>query len=163
MGRSPRSVPAWRSRLSTKLINRRTDAPRRPNDLTIKDVKARAVVAPLKRPVRTAVGTIPSAPLVLIDVLTEQQRRTLIYFRVYRCCAQITSYRAVCRVCREPTHLQGWAGMRSRCIGCRGIRSFDQLMTRTNGNSTTRRMTSVARSTLPRNIPRSLRRCRPPS
>jgi hypothetical protein len=42
--------------------------------------------------------------------------------------------------------------------GCRGIRSLDQLMTRTNGNSTTRRMTSVARSTLPRNIPRSLRR-----
>ena len=42
------------------------------NDLTIRDVKARAVIAPLKRPVRTAVGTIPFAPLVLIDVLTEQ-------------------------------------------------------------------------------------------
>ena len=41
------------------------------NDLTIRDIRARAVVAPLKRPVRTAVGTIPSAPLVLIDVLTE--------------------------------------------------------------------------------------------
>ena len=39
-------------------------------DLIIRDIKARAVVAPLKRPVRTAVGTIPSAPLVLIDVLT---------------------------------------------------------------------------------------------
>jgi mandelate racemase len=42
------------------------------NDLTIREIKARAVVAPLKRPVRTAVGTIPSAPLILIDVLTEQ-------------------------------------------------------------------------------------------
>ena len=39
-------------------------------DLIIRDIKVRAVVAPLKRPVRTAVGTIPSAPLVLIDVLT---------------------------------------------------------------------------------------------
>ena len=41
-------------------------------DLTIRDIRARAVIAPLKRPVRTAVGTIPSAPLVLIDVSTEQ-------------------------------------------------------------------------------------------
>jgi mandelate racemase len=40
--------------------------------LTIRDVKARAVVAPLKRPIRTAVGTMPSAPLVLIDVTTEE-------------------------------------------------------------------------------------------
>jgi hypothetical protein len=40
-------------------------------DLIIGDIKVRAVVAPLKRPVRPAVGTIPSAPLVLIDVLTQ--------------------------------------------------------------------------------------------
>ena len=40
--------------------------------LTIREINARAVLAPLKRPVRTAVGTIPSAPLVLIDVATEQ-------------------------------------------------------------------------------------------
>src|SRR3954464_10086057 len=41
------------------------------SSLTIAEVKARAVIAPLKRPVRTAVGTIPAAPLVLIDVRTE--------------------------------------------------------------------------------------------
>jgi mandelate racemase len=41
-------------------------------DLTVESLKVRAVVAPLSRPVRTAVGTIPSAPLVLIDVLTHQ-------------------------------------------------------------------------------------------
>ena len=41
-------------------------------DLTIRDIKARAVVAPLKHTVRTAVVSISSAPLVLIDVLTEQ-------------------------------------------------------------------------------------------
>jgi mandelate racemase len=40
--------------------------------LNIRDVKARAVVAPLKRPIRTAVGTIPSAPLILIDIVTDQ-------------------------------------------------------------------------------------------
>jgi mandelate racemase len=42
------------------------------SDLIIRDVKARAVVAPMKRAVRTAVGTIPAAPLVLIDLITEQ-------------------------------------------------------------------------------------------
>ncbi len=41
-------------------------------DLTIAGVTARAVVAPLTRPVRTAVGTIPAAPLVLIDVTTRE-------------------------------------------------------------------------------------------
>jgi mandelate racemase len=40
--------------------------------LTIRSVKARPVDAPLGRPIRTAVGTIPSAPLVLVDVLTEE-------------------------------------------------------------------------------------------
>ena len=42
------------------------------SDLVIEDVKARAVDAPLTRPIITSVGTIPSAPLVLIDVLTDQ-------------------------------------------------------------------------------------------
>jgi hypothetical protein len=41
-------------------------------DLTIHDVKARAVLAPLKQPIRTAVGTIPAAPLVLLDMLTNE-------------------------------------------------------------------------------------------
>ena len=40
--------------------------------LTIRTVTARAVAAPLPRPIRTALGTIPNAPLVLIDVATEQ-------------------------------------------------------------------------------------------
>ncbi len=38
----------------------------------IEDIEARAVIAPLARPVTTAVGTIPSAPLVLIDVIATQ-------------------------------------------------------------------------------------------
>jgi mandelate racemase len=39
--------------------------------LIIRDIRARAVLAPLRQPVRTAVGTIPSAPLVLVDLATE--------------------------------------------------------------------------------------------
>jgi mandelate racemase len=41
-------------------------------DLTIKGVTARPVIAPLARPVRTAMGTIPAAPLVLIDIATRE-------------------------------------------------------------------------------------------
>jgi mandelate racemase len=37
---------------------------------TIESLKARAVVAPLARPLRTASGEIPAAPLLLIDVAT---------------------------------------------------------------------------------------------
>lgn len=40
--------------------------------LTIRSIWARPVDVPLARPIRTAVGAIPSAPLMLIDVLTEE-------------------------------------------------------------------------------------------
>lgn len=40
--------------------------------LTIRSLKARAVVAPLARPLRTASGEIPAAPLLLLDLATEQ-------------------------------------------------------------------------------------------
>lgn len=40
--------------------------------LTIRGIRARAVDAPLVHPIRTAVGEVPSAPLVLIDVATEE-------------------------------------------------------------------------------------------
>ena len=40
--------------------------------LTIRDIRVRAVNAPLARPIRTAVGAIPSAPLLLIDINTDQ-------------------------------------------------------------------------------------------
>ena len=38
----------------------------------IRSVKARAVVAPISRPVKNAFGVIDAAPLVLIDVVTDQ-------------------------------------------------------------------------------------------
>jgi mandelate racemase len=40
--------------------------------LTIRSVRARAVVAPISRPVKNAFGVIEAAPLVLIDVETDQ-------------------------------------------------------------------------------------------
>ncbi len=40
--------------------------------LVIAEVRARAVDAPLTRPITTASGSLPSAPLILIDVETEQ-------------------------------------------------------------------------------------------
>jgi mandelate racemase len=43
-----------------------------PDSLTIRSLTARAVVAPLARPLRTASGEIPAAPLLLIDIATEQ-------------------------------------------------------------------------------------------
>ncbi len=40
--------------------------------LTVRSLTARPVIVPLERPIRTAVGTIPAAPLVLIDLMTEE-------------------------------------------------------------------------------------------
>jgi mandelate racemase len=40
-------------------------------DLTIREIRARPVVAPLPRPIRTASGDVLDAPLLLIDVLTD--------------------------------------------------------------------------------------------
>lgn len=42
------------------------------DSLLIRDIRARAIVAPLARPVRTASGSVDVSPLILIDVLTEQ-------------------------------------------------------------------------------------------
>lgn len=40
--------------------------------LTIRDIKARAIIAPLARPIKTAAGDVPAAPLVLIDIQTNE-------------------------------------------------------------------------------------------
>ena len=71
------------------------------NDLTIREVKARAVIAPLKRPVRTAVGTIPSAPLVLIDVLTEQGSAGRSYIFAYTPIALVPLVRLIEEIAAE--------------------------------------------------------------
>jgi mandelate racemase len=40
-------------------------------ELVIREIRALPVVAPLPRPIRTASGDVPDAPLLLIDVLTD--------------------------------------------------------------------------------------------
>lgn len=50
---------------------------------TITAIRARAVVVPLQRPMRTAVGLIPSSPLVLIDVDTSEEVRGSAYIFTY--------------------------------------------------------------------------------
>jgi mandelate racemase len=50
---------------------------------TIRSLRARSVLAPMPRPLRTASGAIPQAPLVLIDVQTDQDvvgRAYVFYF-----------------------------------------------------------------------------------
>ena len=70
-------------------------------DLIIRDIKVRAVVAPLKRPVRTAVGTIPSAPLVLIDVLTSHGSVGRSYIFAYTAAALVPLARLVSEIAEE--------------------------------------------------------------
>jgi mandelate racemase len=40
--------------------------------LTIDSISARAVLVPMSRPLRTAAGDVPAAPLVLVDVHTNE-------------------------------------------------------------------------------------------
>ena len=40
--------------------------------LQIKSVRLRAVSAPIRRPLQTSVGTVSSAALLLIDLMTDQ-------------------------------------------------------------------------------------------
>src|SRR6202046_5399236 len=70
-------------------------------ELIIRDIKVRAVVAPLKRPVRTAVGTIPSAPLVLIDVLTSDGTAGRAYIFAYTAAALVPLARLVSEIAEE--------------------------------------------------------------
>jgi mandelate racemase len=42
------------------------------NGLTIRDIQARAVLAPLRTPLVTSAGSFPKAPLLLIDINTEE-------------------------------------------------------------------------------------------
>jgi mandelate racemase len=42
------------------------------SELRIRSLKARAVMAPMRRPLATASGSITRAPLVLVDLETHQ-------------------------------------------------------------------------------------------
>jgi len=51
--------------------------------LTLRSIKATPVVVPLKRPVMAATGSIPQAPLVLVDLETEQGITGRAYVNAY--------------------------------------------------------------------------------
>lgn len=52
-------------------------------ELTVRDVQARGLDLPLSRPMETAAGVMPTAPLVLIDLLTEEGITGRSYLRAY--------------------------------------------------------------------------------
>src|SRR4029077_6866685 len=60
----------WNRALHNRAIRRRYQSMF--SKLTINSIAARAVLAPMPRPVRTASGDILAAPLVLVDVQTNE-------------------------------------------------------------------------------------------
>ena len=43
-----------------------------PAQLTVRDVRVRAVEVPMQRPIQTAGGAMATSPLVLVDLVTEE-------------------------------------------------------------------------------------------
>src|SRR5258705_12414239 len=64
--RTGRPAASWGGTVSSERTRMSTTT------ATIRSVKARAVIAPISRPVKNAFGVIEAAPLVLIDVATDQ-------------------------------------------------------------------------------------------
>jgi mandelate racemase len=71
--------------------------------LTVREVRSRAVVAPLSRPVRSAVGTIANAPLVLIDIATDHGIRGSAYVFAYTTTALAALHQVVTDIGAELT------------------------------------------------------------
>jgi mandelate racemase len=96
--------------------------------LTIQEVAARSVVVPLSRPVRTAVGTIASAPLVLIDVRTAEGVTGSAYIFAYNGAALAGLRRLVVDIGAElsgrpalPRDLMRGFDRRFRLLGWQGL------------------------------------------
>ena len=96
--------------------------------LTIAAVTARAVVAPLKRPLRTASGEIPGAPLVLIDLSTREGVTGSAYLFAYTNAALPALARLVADIGAElvgepaaPSDLMRHFERRFRLLGWQGL------------------------------------------
>jgi mandelate racemase len=105
-----------------------TQSPDQPAGATIVAVAARAVVAPLERAVRTAVGTIAEAPLVLIDVHTSDGGRGSAYVFAYTTTALAALQRLVLDIGAElagkrvlPRDLMRHFDRRFRLLGWQGL------------------------------------------
>jgi mandelate racemase len=96
--------------------------------LVIAGVTAKAVVAPLARPVRTAVGNIPAAPLVLIELATREGITGRAYVFAYTPTALAALHRLVGDIGAElvgmpaaPQTVMGHFDRRFRLIGWQGL------------------------------------------
>jgi mandelate racemase len=99
-----------------------------PTTLIVREIKVRAVNAPLKRPLRNAMGTIPSSPLVLIDVVTEQGITGRAYLFAYTLAALAPLARLVEEIGRDlkghsvvPAERQRDLDRRFRLLGWQGL------------------------------------------
>ncbi len=97
-------------------------------NLTIAGVTARAVVAPIARPVRTAVGTIPAAPLVLVDITTREGIAGKAYVFAYTPLALASLNRLIGDIgaelvgmCAAPQDVMRHFDRRFRLVGWQGL------------------------------------------
>src|SRR5260370_36904407 len=113
-------------------------------DLMIREIRARPVVAPLPRPIRTASGDVLDAPLLLIDVLTDAGVTGRAYAFAYtpltlRSLAQFVrdiapelignsvSPRARMRQMTTRLKLVGWPGFAGLVVRTLGMARWDAL------------------------------------
>src|ERR1700747_1648042 len=113
-------------------------------ELLIREIRARPVVAPLLRPIRTASGDVMDAPLLLIDVLTDVGVTGRAYAFAYtpltlRSLAQFTrdiapeligkavSPRARMRQLEKRLKLVGWQGFAGMVVGTLDMALWDAL------------------------------------
>src|ERR1700730_1137692 len=113
-------------------------------DLVIREIRARPVVAPLPRPIRTASGDVLDAPLLLIDVLTDAGVTGRAYAFAYtpltlRSLAQFVrdiapeligksvSPRARMRQMEKRLKLVGWQGFAGMVVGTLDMALWDAL------------------------------------
>jgi mandelate racemase len=96
--------------------------------LTIRAIEAAAVIVPLARPIRTAVGTIPAAPLVVIRLQTEEGPRGQAYIFAYTATALPALHRLVLDIGAElrgmaaaPLSILAHWDRRFRLLGWQGL------------------------------------------
>src|SRR5262245_54409278 len=94
----------------------------------ITSIVARPVIVPMPRPITTAVGTIPNAPLVLIDLHTDAGVTGSAYIFTYTTLALASSARLVVDVGEAlagrslaPAALYGELSARFRLLGRQGL------------------------------------------
>jgi hypothetical protein len=113
-------------------------------DLAIREIRARPVVVPLPRPIRTASGDVLDAPLLLVDVLTDAGVMGRAYAFAYtqltlRSLAQFlrdiapelvgksVSPRARMRQLEKRLKLVGWQGFAGMVVGTLDMALWDAL------------------------------------